>query len=68
MSDTNPRITVTHELVNDVQEVLEDVVEYLVREEFNAGRLIAGESVWKIIECLAVAKQAEMQGLCVPDD
>ena len=67
MSNTNPRITISHELMQEVRELLEDSVEYLVREECNAGNLISGETMWKIVECCAVAKQAEMQGLCKPD-
>jgi len=60
-------ITISPELAQEVRELLEDSVEYLVREECNAGNLISGETMWKIVECCAVAKQAEMQGLCTPD-
>jgi len=60
-------ITISPELAQEVRELLEDSVEYLVREECNAGNLISGETMWKIVECVAVAKQAEMQGICTPD-
>ena len=60
-------ITINPELMIEVQELLEDAVEYLCREEQHAGRLISGETIYKIIDCCAVAKQAEMQGLIDPD-
>ncbi len=60
-------ITINPELMIEVQELLEDAVEYLCREEQQQGRLISGETIYKIIECCAVAKQAEMQGLIDPD-
>ena len=68
MSDTNSRITVSPELIEEIRELLEDAVQYICDAEFKTGSPVAGETIYKIIECLAVAKQAEMQGLCVPDD
>ena len=40
------RITISHELSQEVRELLEDSVEYLVREECNNGNLISGETMW----------------------
>ena len=60
-------ITISHELSDEVRELLEDSVEYLVRAECENGNLISGETMWKVIECVAIAKQAEMQGICKPD-
>ena len=60
-------ITISPELMVEVQELLEDSVEYLCREESRTGNLLSGETCWKIIECCAIAKQAEMQGLIDPD-
>ena len=68
MDGSNSRITVSPEFVTEVQELLEDSVEYLCRAEYEAGNIISGETVYKVIECLAIAKQAEMQGLVVTDD
>ena len=56
-------ITLSHEFVNELQDVIEDAIEYTIREYASQGELISGESAWKVIEALAVAKQAEFQGL-----
>ena len=55
-------ITISHEFVNELQEVIEDSVEYTIGEFVSSGELISGETAWKIIEALAVAKQAEFRG------
>ena len=68
MDGSNSRITVSPDLVTEVQELLEDTCEYICREEFNAGNPLSGETYWKIVECLAIAKQAEMQGIVITDD
>ncbi len=60
-------VTISHELAQEMRELLEDAVEYMCREESQAGNLLSGETCWKIVECVAVAKQAEMQGICKPD-
>jgi citrate lyase synthetase len=56
-------ITISSEFVNELQEVIEDAVEYTIREYASQGELISGESAYKIIEALALAKQAQFQGL-----
>ena len=56
-------ITISREFVNELQEVVEDSIEYTIREFAHNGELISGESAWKILEALAVAKQAEFQGM-----
>jgi citrate lyase synthetase len=56
-------ITISHEFVNELQEVIEDSVEYTISEFYKNGELISGETAWKCIEALAVAKQAQFQGL-----
>ena len=68
MDGSNSRIVVSPDLITEVQELLEDTCEYICREEFNAGSPLSGETYWKIVECLAIAKQAEMQGIVVPDE
>ena len=55
-------ITISHEFVNELQEVIEDSVEYTIGEFVSQGELISGETCWKIIEALAVAKQAQFRG------
>ena len=56
-------ITISSEFVNELQDVIEDAVEYTIREYASQGELISGESAYKIIEALALAKQAQFQGL-----
>ena len=43
--------------------LLEDAVQYTCQEAAGQGQYISGETCWAIMECLAIAKQAEMQGL-----
>jgi len=42
----------------ELRELLEDTVEYFCDKE-----TVSGEVAWIIVECLSVAKQAEMKGL-----
>ena len=66
MPDSTP-VTVSYEFAIEVREAVEDLVEYLVEEERANGNLIAGETLYKMIEAVAVAKQAEMQGQLAND-
>ena len=56
-------ITLSHEFVDELQMVVEDAIEYTIREFATHGEVISGESAWKVLEALAVAKQAQFQGL-----
>ena len=56
-------ITISREFVNELQEVVEDSIEFTIREFASQGELVSGESAWKVLEALAVAKQAEFQGM-----
>ena len=55
-------ITISHEFVDEIQMVVEDAIEFTIREFAKDGELISGESAWKILEALAVAKQAQFRG------
>ena len=55
-------ITISPEFVNEIREVIEDSVEYTIREFASNGELISGETCWKIIGALAEAKVAEFRG------
>ena len=55
-------ITLSHEFVDELQMVVEDAIEYTIREFAKDGELISGESAYKVLEALAVAKQAEFRG------
>ena len=50
--------TISREAATELRELIEDTIEYFCDEE-----KISGETAWKMVECLAVAKQAQMQGL-----
>ena len=43
--------------LNELTEVIEDTVEYYCDKE-----QVSGELVWTVLECLATAKLAEMNG------
>jgi len=47
-------MNITREQLNELTELIEDTVEYYCDD-----RVFSGEICWKIIGCLAVAKQRE---------
>ena len=49
------------DVLNELTEVIEDTIEYACDHH-----QLSGEMVWKIVECLAVAKQAELAGELAP--
>ena len=49
--------TISREQLNELTELIEDSVQYICDQE-----MISGEKAWAIIECLAIAKQAELNG------
>jgi hypothetical protein len=53
---------ISREQLQELTEVIEDTVEYACDKE-----MISGQKAWAIIECLAVAKQAEIAGLVTSD-
>ena len=55
-------VTVSREFATELNECVEDVIEYTINEYAAQGELISGETAWKIISCYAEAKIAEMQG------
>ena len=57
-------ITVSREFATELNECVEDVIEYTIREYAEQGQLISGETAWKIISSYAEAKIAQMNGLC----
>ena len=56
-------ITLNHESVTELNQVIEDSVEYWVRECCSNGELVSGETAWKLIAAYAQAKEAEFAGL-----
>ena len=61
-------ITLTRESVTELNELIEDTVEYWCRQCAENGELVAGETAYRIIEAFALAKQAEFEGLVDSDE
>ena len=56
-------IQVSHEFNRELRITVEDAVQFVISEAAKEGELVSGETAWKMLECLAQAKQAEFQGL-----
>ena len=56
------QMEVSREQLQELTEIIEDTVEYACDQW-----MISGEKAWAIIECLAIAKQAEIAGLVSSD-
>lgn len=54
--------TISRETVQSIRETLEDMVGYLTQEAYESGELVSGETVYKVISCMAEAKMAEFNG------
>ena len=52
---------ISHEQLAELTGVIGDTVEYFCDQQ-----LVSGELVWSVLECLAVAKQAEIKGELAP--
>ena len=53
---------ISREQLKELTEIIEDTIEYGCDQW-----MISGEKAWPIIECLAIAKQAEFAGLVTSD-
>ena len=53
---------ISNEKLAELTEIIEDTVEYACDQW-----MLSGELAWSVLECLAVAKQAELQGLVTAD-
>ena len=56
------QMQISKEQLTELTEVVEDTVEYACDQY-----MMSGEKAWAIIECLAIAKQAEIAGLVSSD-
>ena len=56
------QMEISREQLNELTEVIEDTVEYACDQY-----TMSGEKAWAIIECLAIAKQAEIAGVVTSD-
>ena len=51
------QMQISREQLDELTEIIEDTVEYFCDKE-----LASGELAWSVVECLATAKLAELQG------
>ena len=56
------RMEISREQLQELTEVIEDTVEYACDQW-----MISGEKAWAVLECLAIAKQAEIAGVVTSD-
>ena len=56
-------ITISQEFNTELRLTVEDAVEYVINEAAKEGELVSGETAWKMISCLAAAKEAEFAGI-----
>ena len=54
--------TISREFNTELCELIEDSVEYIIGEYANNGEYISGETVYKMLECVAIAKQEQFKG------
>ena len=47
----------------DLSELIEDAVEYMCTQAAAEGTPVAGETLWKLVSCYGITKEAEFQGL-----
>lgn len=55
---------ISQESLNDLREIQEDMAEHFTDENFP----ISGETYWTCVECLAIAKLAELRGELIYTD
>ena len=48
---------ISHEQLDELTSVVEDTVEYACDQQ-----MLSGELAWTVVECLALAKLAELRG------
>ena len=51
------QMDISHEQLDELTSVVEDTVEYACDQQ-----MLSGELAWTVIECLALAKLAELKG------
>ena len=56
--NTHAPMSVSRAQVQELRELLEDTLEYYCDEN-----MVSGEVAWTVVECMAVAKLAQIQGV-----
>lgn len=54
---------ISREQLTELRELFEDTIEY-----FCDQNMLSGELAWTCLECLAIAKQAEIKGELAPSN
>jgi len=57
---------ISREAHDDLVGAVEDTIEYFCDQQMQQGLPFSGEAAWVIIECLSIAKQAELAGELSP--
>ena len=56
-------VTISHAFSTDLRETIEDAVAYVINEAAEQGELVSGETAWKVVSAIALAKEAQFAGL-----
>ena len=56
-------VTISHEFSTGLRETIEDAVAYVINEAAEQGELVSGETAWKVVSAIALAKEAQFAGL-----
>ena len=56
-------VTVNREAAQELNELIEDAIEYWCREQAENGALVSGETAWKIVSAYATAKELQFEGV-----
>ena len=59
----NTTVVLDREIANEIREMVEDVVEDVCRRAGKRGTLVSGETAWKVVNAVALAKEAQFAGL-----
>ena len=60
--ETPTNTIVSPEFVHELLTSVEDTIQYVLSEFMENGELYSGETSWKVLEVLAIAKQCEFRG------
>ena len=56
-------VTVDRAAVSDLNSLVEDMVAYWCSTQAEEGKLVAGQTAWKLIAAYALAKELQMDGV-----
>ena len=56
-------VTVNREAATELNELIEDAIEYWCREQAENGTPVAGETAWKLVSAYAITKELQFEGI-----